>query len=209
MRSLPRTFVDVLLVELLLLEHGGVFAAVEPRGALGVEAHRAEAPTQVGRVDRARSRAGSRRGGSGRARAAGRRPSWTARSCSAARCSRAPTGPHRAWGAGSRCGSPARRRSAGQTWVVGPWLGPGEAARDGGAQRHQQGGGGWVTAESARPTDHAARTTEVHVAAYHQVRLVRATDHAAPSLRGWTPLHKLKSHEVRRGPGCGASGPWT
>ena len=42
---------EVAVVELLLLEHRGL-AAVEARGALGVEAHPAEPAAQVGRVDR-------------------------------------------------------------------------------------------------------------------------------------------------------------
>ena len=58
---------EELVVELLLLEHRGL-AAVEARGALGVEAHPAEPATQVGRVDRGEPALGVDVRGSGPAR---------------------------------------------------------------------------------------------------------------------------------------------
>ena len=102
---------EELVVELLLLEHRGL-AAVEAGRALGVEAHPAEPAAQVGRVDRGEAALGVDVEDPVPHVAAGRRPSWTARSCSAARCSRAPTAPHRAWVGGSRCVRPSWPRNA-------------------------------------------------------------------------------------------------
>src|SRR4051794_35706066 len=61
---------------------------------------------------------------------------------------------------------------------VGPWL---VLSREPHASSGAASSAGGWDARSARPTDHAARTTEVHVAAYHQVCLVGADDHDGKS----------------------------
>src|SRR3954447_20252149 len=89
--------------------------------------------------------------------------------------------PRLARGISVRVAGDALKRRSGMRWSVLGWSGAeGRALRR--ARRGSARG-----AASARPTDHAARAAEVHVATYHEVHLVRGGDHAT-SLREWTTL---------------------
>src|SRR4029079_16044041 len=141
---------EELVVELLLLEHRGL-APVEARCALRVETHPAEAPAQVGRVDRGEAAPGVDVQDPGphveRVVVLLRLLVLVQRLGVAER-------PLALTALGTRTGS--LLRSGGHRWLPVPC---GRRAQDIVVQ---------ARAGSAMTTDHAARTTEVHVAAGHE-----------------------------------------
>src|SRR5262249_46272618 len=88
--------------------------------------------------------------------------------------------PRLARGSSLRVAGDGWKRRSGMRWSVLGWSGAGGPRATSGAASAAGGRAG-----SAGPTDHAARATEVHVATYHEVHLVRDGDHGT-SLREWT-----------------------